>query len=245
MGAQGQYEGLMMVVTGSAFPIGDGGVGKTALARAFSFYTDCEKDIICSQNTKKTVNMEFEFVKTQCEHKEEAVMIQLYVPPGQRMEEQESELGTFEKILDTYEFMPNMQKIAVLLLVFKINEFSTFAVLEKWLDTVLLRGLVKDYTSIMLVGTHMDVVDREVEEYQIIDALNFTRERVLGNTEHWKGNISYALVSNTTGQGICDLKRKVATMVCLANIIRQNSNPLEPLQPCPGCTLFEGKIILH
>ena len=65
-----------MTVTGSIFPMGDGGVGKTALSRAMAEFTDGTTRIECIDGLKKTVNMEFEFVNCKCTTSDEAILLQ-------------------------------------------------------------------------------------------------------------------------------------------------------------------------
>ena len=101
-------------------------------------YITGETKVECVDGLKKTVNMEFNFVKCECAASDEAILLQMYVPPGQRSLDQAEELGTFEKVMDTYSFMPNMQNISVVLLVYKLSEFRTLAALESWLEIAIM-----------------------------------------------------------------------------------------------------------
>jgi GTPase SAR1 family protein len=216
---------MHMAITGSVFPIGDGGVGKTALSKAMEEYTIGETKVECVDGVKKTVNMEFNFVKCECSASDEAILLQMYVPPGQRSIDQAEELGTFEKVMDTYSFMPNMQNISVVLLVYKLSEFRTLAALEGWLEMALMNGLVKPFTSIALIGTHLDIVPFDVKPEQVEQAVEFVRLKVEENIANWRGCVEQTYVSNLTGTGIADLRNEIAELVCMAQHLRHKTQP--------------------
>jgi GTPase SAR1 family protein len=214
-----------MTVTGSVFPIGDGGVGKTALSKAMSEYRGASTKIDCVDGLKKTVNMEFEFVNCKCGASDEAILLQMYVPPGQRSVDQAEELGTFEKIMETYSFMPNMQNISVVLLVYKLSEFRTLAVLESWLETALMEGLVKSFTSVVLVGTHLDITPFDVKPEQVQQAVSFVRSKIEETIADYRGCVEQTYVSNVTGTGIPELRNELAELLCMAQHLRQGTKP--------------------
>lgn len=223
-----------MPVTGSVFPIGDGGVGKTALARAMVEFKDAATKVACIDEIKKTKNMEFEFVTTICENANEVVCIQMYVPPGQRRIDQAVNVGTFEKIMETYSFMPNMQNISVILLTYKLNEFRTLAALESWLITAMMHGLIKSYTSVVLVGTHLDITPFDVKPEQVQQAVEFVKSKVTENIDDYKGCVEQTFVSNLTGTGILQLKRDLAELVCRAQHLRTGTRP-NCIDECAAC----------
>jgi len=223
-----------MTVTGSVFPIGDGGVGKTALAKAMLEYIENATRVECIDELKKTVNLELDFISTRCEITDEAICIQMYVPPGQRSMDQADELGTFEKVLDTYSFMPNMQNISVLLLVYKLSEFRTLAVLESWLMTAMMRGLIKPHTSVVLVGTHLDITPFDVKPEQVKQAVDFVRSRVEESISNFRGCVEQTYVSNVTGTGIIELKRVIAELICMAQHLRHGTSP-DSKDACATC----------
>ena len=220
-----QYRGILMTITGSIFPIGDGGVGKTALAKVMANHKDAPTQIECLDGIKKTVNMEFEFVSCTCPTSDEAILLQMYVPPGQRNMEQTKGLGTFEKVLDTFSFMPNMQNISVVLLVYKLSEFRTLAVLESWLQTTLMNDLIKPFTSVVLVGTHLDIVPFDVKPEQVKQAVDFVRSQIEASIQNWRGCVEQTFVSNMTGTGICELRQELSELVCLAQHLKKGTKP--------------------
>ncbi|MFW9805887.1 MAG: hypothetical protein ACFFFK_04100 [Candidatus Thorarchaeota archaeon] len=223
-----------MPTTGSVFPIGDGGVGKTALSRSLAEHTEDATKFECVDGIKKTVNMEFEFVTTTCKTADEAICIQMYVPPGQRSLDQAEELGTFEKIMDTYSFMPNMQNIAVILLTYKLSEFRTLAALESWLMTAMMHGLIKDHTSVVLVGTHLDITPFDVKPEQVQQAVEFVRSKIEENIPNYRACVEQTYVSNVTGTGIKELKQDLAELVCMAQHLRHGIKP-DCEDACAGC----------
>ncbi len=223
-----------MTVTGSVFPMGNGGTGKTAIARALSRFADCEEFVECTAEIKKTVNMEFEFSSCHCKEGDEIISMQLYVPPGQQENEQGGKIGTFDQVLETFSFMPNMQKIAAMLLVYKVNDFQTFADLQQWIEVGLMKGLLKPYTSVILVGTHLDMKHLEVRPQQVKQGMEFVENCIRQNVNTWCGSVDHTVVSNTTGIGICDLRQMLGEMICLANSIRKSTG--EPLAgTCSDC----------
>jgi hypothetical protein len=209
-----------MVVTGSVFPIGDGGVGKTSVAMALAAYSGEKDDLEFVYSLQKTVNMEFEFVRCNCPLSDEVIMAQMYVPPGQKVDDQGGEIGTFDKIVDTFKFMPNMQNISTVLLVYKLNDFKTFASLEAWLETALINDLLREFTGVILVGTHLDIGFLEVAPEQLNHALDFTRRMINDHLPTWRGHISHTVVSNINGRGIPELRTMIVESICIANTIR-------------------------
>jgi GTPase SAR1 family protein len=216
---------VIMTVTGSIFPIGDGGVGKTALSKVMAEHKITSTKIECVDGLKKTVNMEFEFVSCVCQASDEAILLQMYVPPGQRRIDQSEDLGTFEKIMDTYSFMPNMQNISVILLVYKLSEFRTLAVLESWLETVLMNDLVKPFTSVVLIGTHLDITPFDVKPEQVTQAVDFIRSKIEAHISNWRGCVEQTYVSNVTGTGIQELKKELTELVCMAQHLKKGTKP--------------------
>ena len=214
-----------MTVTGSIFPIGDGGVGKTALSKVMAEHKETATKVECIDGLKKTVNMEFEFVSCKCPTSDEAILLQMYVPPGQRNIDQAEELGTFEKVMDTYSFMPNMQNISVVLLVYKLSEFRTLAVLESWLETALMNDLIKPFTSVVLIGTHLDIVPFDVKPEQVKDATDFIRLKIEERISNWRGCVEQTYVSNITGTGIPELRKELTELVCMAQHLRTGKKP--------------------
>jgi GTPase SAR1 family protein len=214
-----------MTVTGSVFPIGDGGVGKTALSKAMEEFGPTDTRVECVDGLKKTVNMEFNFVNCTCQTSEEAILLQMYVPPGQRSIDQAEELGTFEKVMDTYSFMPNMQNISVVLLVYKLNEFRTLAVLESWLETALVNGLIKPFTIVILVGTHLDITPFDIKPEQVQQAVVYVRSKIEENIHDYRGAVEQTYVSNVTGTGIPELRTELAELVCMAQHLRHGTKP--------------------
>jgi GTPase SAR1 family protein len=212
-----------VTVTGSIFPIGNGGAGKTALALALSRIRDTGDFVDCTSEIKKTVNMEFEFSSCHCEEGDEVISMQLYVPPGQQENDQGGKLGTFDQVLETFSFMPNMQKISVILLVYKVNDFQTFADLQQWIEVAVLKKLIRPYTSFVLIGTHLDMKHLEVRPEQIKQGLKFVEDTVRTQVDTWQGHIDHTVVSNTTGVGLIELRRTLGEMICLANAIRKSS----------------------
>ncbi len=214
-----------MTISGSVFPIGDGGVGKTALSKVMAEHLETSTKVECIDGLKKTVNMEFEFVNCNCPTSDEAILLQMYVPPGQRSTDQAEELGTFEKVMDTFSFMPNMQNISVVLLVYKLSEFRTLAVLENWLETAIMNNLINDFTSVVLVGTHLDITPFDVKPEQVVQATDFVRSKIEESISNWRGCVEQTYVSNVTGTGIPELKKELAELVCMAQHLRKGTKP--------------------
>jgi hypothetical protein len=223
-----------MVVTGSVFPIGDGSVGKTAVSKAMALYAGDKSDLDCVHELKKTVNMEFEFVSCKCPLSDEVILAQMYVPPGQKVDDQGGEIGTFDRIVDTYKFMPNMQNISTILLVYKVNEFKTFASLEGWLETALMNDLLSEFTSVILVGTHLDIGFLEIGPDQLYQSLDFVRRKINDRLPSWRGHISQTVVSNINGRGIPELKEMIIETICIAAHIRSTSRS-ELSETCAEC----------
>jgi hypothetical protein len=121
--------------------------------------------------------------------------------------------------------MPNMQNISVLLFVYKISEFRTLAVLETWLETAIMNGLIKPFTSVVLVGAHLDITPFDIKPEQVKQAADFGRSKVEESIQNWRGCVEQTYVSNVTGTGIVELKTELAELVCMAQHLRSGTKP--------------------
>jgi hypothetical protein len=121
--------------------------------------------------------------------------------------------------------MPNMQNISVVLLVYNLSEFRTLAALENWLEIAIMNGFIKPFTSVVLIGTHLDIVPFDVRPEQVQQAVEFVRTKIEGSISNWRGCIDQTYVSNLTGTGINELKRDLAELVCMAQHLRHGTKP--------------------
>ncbi len=107
--------------TGFVLPIGDGGVGKSSIARIIDVVNQNQFSYAEIINIiPQTKNIEFEFIKTNLidNGNDISVMIQFLVPPGQLILEFD-ELGrTYEQVMNIYKFY--IRRVDVLILTYDI-----------------------------------------------------------------------------------------------------------------------------
>lgn len=145
--------------TGSIIPLGDGATGKTALTSLL-----IKRDVSIEEaaellaKTKKSVNIEMEFISVsgKLDGQEIKASCQFYVFPGQR-QKNGINTPTFEEILRIFDFLPMLENVSVLLLLWDTTRLESLKSLESWLQIALSRQWVGDDTLIVLVSNKIDL----------------------------------------------------------------------------------------
>jgi hypothetical protein len=88
-----------------------------------------------------------------------------------------------------------------------------------------INDLIKPFTSVMLVGTHLDIVPFDVKPEQVKQASEFFRSKVQENLQNWRGCVEQTYISDVTGTGIPELRNELAELVCMAQLLRQGTKP--------------------
>ena len=168
--------------TGGVVFIGDGHTGKTHTAlnlaqyRKGHFYntTDCA-------NLSKSVNMEFDYfiLYSNIEKYKVTISSQLFIMPGQKGRAEIGEGLAFEDAADLYFHVAPIKVVLALILTFDLSDIKTFLELEYWLGRALERDMVQPYTSIIILGTHLD----QEEDIMVTDenmqvAKDFVRDMI-------------------------------------------------------------------
>ena len=88
-----------------------------------------------------------------------------------------------------------------------------------------MNGLIKPFTNVVLIGTHLDIVPFDVKPEQVHQAVDFVRSKVEESISNWRGCVEQTYVSNVTGTGIPELKRELAELICMAQHLRHGTKP--------------------
>ncbi|MCK5141758.1 MAG: hypothetical protein KAQ70_06160 [Candidatus Heimdallarchaeota archaeon] len=204
-----------IICTGGVVFIGDGAVGKTHTAlnlasyKKGSFYTaDCT-------NLSKSVNLEFDYfiLYSNIEKYKVTISSQLFIMPGQKGRAEAGEGLAFEDAVDMYFNVRSINDIMALMLTYNLADVRTFQNLEYWLNRAIDHELISDYTSIILLGTHLDhVISSDVSDDMIAEGETFVKQRIdekLG-MEMGPERISSVKISNLHRTGIDDLQDSVS-----------------------------------
>lgn len=192
-------------VTGFVVPVGNGGVGKTSLARVLLEYSRELEGYEAFIETRVTKNLEFEFVPIVWEEngKRFKVMAQILVPPGQKIMEDRKKGRSYEQVIDIYRF--HIKRADVVLLVYSILEEDSWKDIHYWVNEV--SDLIHDYTQYILLGTHLDQVDQRAVIWEDIAGERGRLMELLKEvTPSWKGSCELLEVSNRTGKNIGRLR---------------------------------------
>lgn len=205
---------MQKIKTGSIVPLGDGAVGKSAITKILFARMqrrelndqDVEKILT---NTKKSMNVEFEFLTDYGMHNGEEIKcsMQFYVFPGQTQKES-TRAPTFNEILSIFEFMPGLKNVQVLLLVYDTTKFYTLQSLESWLSVAIDKNWVDEKSLIMLVANKIDI-EKPKEEYtqQLIDGIY--NIMIKSGIPIPKENVYFIGTSCFTQEGINTLHKKI------------------------------------
>jgi len=204
-----------IICTGGVVFIGDGAVGKTHTAlnlasyKKGSFYTaDCT-------NLSKSVNLEFDYfiLYSNIEKYKVTISSQLFILPGQKGRAEVGQGLAFEDAVDMYFNVRSINDIITLILTYNLADVRTFQNLEYWLNRAIAHELVSDFTSIILLGTHLDyAVSSYVSDNMIADGEDFVRQRIddkLG-IEIGSDRISSVKISNLHRTRIDELQESVS-----------------------------------
>ena len=205
--------------TGFVLSVGNGAVGKTSLSRILDQQTlgqySCQQII---KRIRKTKNLEFDFIpiRTEKSGTEYKVMVQLLIPPGQKESEGDRSSPSYEDIIRIYDFY--IRKLDVVLLMYKINDSSTFFDLDHWVDRVI--KFCIPTTNFLLLGTYYDQVQyRQISPDQVKAGLNHIKQKIPRLLPDWNGFCHHMEISNLTGDNLDQLKMYLAY-----SIIRAQSN---------------------
>ncbi|MHA1398157.1 MAG: hypothetical protein ACTSSF_10750 [Candidatus Heimdallarchaeaceae archaeon] len=201
--------------TGGVVFIGDGFTGKTHSAINLAKYKERTFLEMQSNKISKSVNLEFEYFITHSNIEKFKVTIssQLFIMPGQKGKATKGEGLAFEDALDLYFNIRSINEVIVLVLTYNLTDLSTFQNLEYWLSQAIEQELLKEYTSIILLGTHLDLNETCEVDDNIINAgkvfvQQYIRDRIGVFIEDEK--IFSVKISNLTKEGISEFQKAIS-----------------------------------
>ena len=187
--------------TGFVMLVGNGAVGKTTVARVLDIFNDGGVPTTgVLKSIHKTNNLEYEFITTQqvIGSTHYSVTMQFLVPPGQKKAEGAPTGRSFEEVMDI--FRPTIHRLDVVLFTYDMAQRETFHDLVYWIDGV--GDLLNDATHFILLGTHLDLDDKEITKQDIEDGMEYLVKELESMRPSWKGNFSHLEVSNLTGENM-------------------------------------------
>ncbi|NHJ84036.1 MAG: hypothetical protein FK734_01155 [Asgard group archaeon] len=203
-----------IICTGGVVFVGEGNTGKTHTAmnitssRVGSYYGHDDE-------LKKSVNLELDYFifQSNIEEYQLRTSSQIFIMPGQKGRRSSPGEGlAFEDAVDLYFNIASIKVVLTLVLTYDLTDIKTFQELEYWLDRAIERDIIHNYTSIIILGTHLEQEDNiEVMDETIDFAREFVRDYILQKqgTEISLDNIHTIKVSNITLEGIEELKTAI------------------------------------
>lgn len=201
--------------TGGVVFIGDGHTGKTHAALNLSSYRPGGFIDNQCQTISKSINLEFEYfiAHSSIEKFRVTISSQLFIMPGQKGKAEKGTGLAFEDALDLYFDIRSINEVIVLILTYSLDNINTFQNLEYWLNRAIEQELIKEYTNIILLGTHLDkedhviVKDEEIEQgKQFIT--NHVEDRIGVKID--LDRIHPVKISNMTKEGIPEFQEVIS-----------------------------------
>lgn len=203
-----------IICTGGVVFIGDGNTGKTHTAMSITEFKGKSFFNLSDATLKKSVNLEWDYFIFQSNIEEYLIRTssQIFIMPGQKGRARLGEGLAFEDAADLYFHVAPIKVVLSLILTFDLTDIKTFLELEYWLGRAIERDMVQPYTSIVIIGTHLDdaeniaVTDEnmEVAKSFVRDFISEKRGLIVDPED-----IHTIKVSNTTGEGIDELKAAI------------------------------------
>ena len=200
--------------TGGVVFIGDGHTGKTHAALNLSSFKQGGFINAQCQTISKSINLEFEYfiAHSNIEKFKVTISSQLFIMPGQKGKAEEGTGLAFEDALDLYFDIRSINEVIVLVLTYNLSSITTFQNLEYWLNRAIEQELIKDYTNIILLGTHLDREDTTIVKDEEIEAglkfiSNHIEERI--GIRIGLDRIIPIKISNMTHKGIPEFQEEI------------------------------------
>jgi len=219
--------------TGGVVFIGDGNTGKTHTALNLASFKEKQLLLKSINEIRKSVNLEFNYFifHQNIEEYQITTSSQLFILPGQKGRAEAGEGLAFEDAVDLYFDVSSINEVLTLILTYDLADIKTFQELEYWLDRAIDRDIIKDFTSIIILGTHLDCKETiAVTDEFIENAKDFVRNYIMEKRgiDVSLNNIYTVKVSNTTGEGLENLKQAIYTSFVTAfsiqQLIQENNN---------------------
>jgi len=202
-----------IICTGGVVFVGDGNTGKTHTAMSITEFKGKSFFNLSDATLKKSVNLEWDYFIFQSNIEEYLVRTssQIFIMPGQKGRAKLGEGLAFEDAADLYFHVAPIKVVLSLILTFDLTDINTFLELEYWLVRAIERDMVQPYTSIIILGTHLDQEGRMVTDENMQVAKTFVRDLILEKTGLDKKleDIHTIEVSNLSGEGIDELKSAI------------------------------------
>ena len=204
-----------IICTGGVVFIGDGMVGKTHTALNLASYRQGSFFNADCSNISKSVNMEFDYfvLYSNIEKYKVTISSQLFIMPGQKGRAETGEGLAFEDAIDMYFNVRSINDIIALILTYSLADIRTFQNLEYWLNRAIDHELISDYTSIILLGTHLDyILSNAITDKMIETGRNFVIKTIEDKLGYHIGynRIQSSKISNLTRSGIPELQKNVS-----------------------------------
>lgn len=202
-----------IICTGGVVFIGDGGTGKTHTALNLTSNSSRAFYNQTNESLKKSVNLELNYfiLQSNIEEYQITTSSQLFIMPGQKGRAERGQGLAFEDAVDFYLQASSIKVVLALVLTYDLTDLSTFQELEYWLERAIERDMIKNYTSIIILGTHLDVDKEQLNDDYIEGSKKYIQSLILDKIGIEKDleNIHSVKISNTTEEGIEELKQAI------------------------------------
>jgi len=212
--------------TGGVVFIGDGNTGKTHTALNLASFKKKKVKLVSIDDLKKSINLEFNYFifHSNIEEYQVTTSSQIFIMPGQKGRAEIGQGLAFEDAVDLYFSVSAINEVLTLVLTFDLTDIKTFQELEYWLERAMFRDIIKEYTSIVILGTHFDRKEEiVVTDEQIENAKVFVKNFIMNKKgiDVALNNIYSVKVSNISDEGLEDLKQAIYTSFITAFSIQQ------------------------
>lgn len=203
-----------IICTGGVVFVGDGNTGKTHTAMSITEFKGKSFFNLSDASLKKSVNLEWDYFIFQSNIEEYLLRTssQIFIMPGQKGRADSGDGLAFEDAADLYFHVAPIKVVLSLILTFDLTDIKTFLELEYWLDRAIERDMVQPYTSIIILGTHLDDTENiMVSDENIAIAKSFVEKFIMDKRglDITLKDIHTIKVSNITGEGITELKTAI------------------------------------
>ncbi|TFF85233.1 hypothetical protein EU523_00175 [Candidatus Heimdallarchaeota archaeon] len=208
-----RFNNKKIICTGGVVFIGDGQTGKTHTALNLAGINKIEFGESEESPLKKSVNLEFNYFVLQTEfgNTETIISSQLFIMPGQKGKASKGNGLAFEDATDFFLSAATVKEVLALVLTYDLSDLKTFQKLDYWLERAMNRNLIHDYTSIILLGTHLDFrKEIIITEQNINNAISYINSYLIKNGFNFNAKDIHPIkISNKTKEGIPLLKEAI------------------------------------
>lgn len=160
---------------------------------------------------KKSLNLELDYLifYSTLDQFQITTSSQIFIMPGQKGRAPPGEGLAFEDACDMYFKVATMKEVLALVLTFDLTDILTFQALEYWLERAIARRILKEHTSIIILGTHYEQKDNIIVTDDYIENARFFVQQMIQEQAGFSidlDDIHAVKVSNISNEGVEEFK---------------------------------------